>query len=82
MQRDFVQRYTHLNKEKPQSKAVLRNIFDWRFIFFMVKRSIIVFQNLQRRHSRGPAVDDHRHGNSLYMPIAISVGDLRNILED
>ena len=28
------------------------------------------------------AVDDCRHGNTLYMPIAISVGDLRDIIEE
>ena len=29
-----------------------------------------------------PAVDDRRHGNTLHMPIAISVGDLQNIIEE
>ena len=29
-----------------------------------------------------PAVDDRGHGNTLHMPIAISVGDLRNIIEE
>lgn len=29
-----------------------------------------------------PAVDDRRHGNTLHMPIPISVGDLRSIVEE
>ncbi len=29
-----------------------------------------------------PAVDDRRHGSTLHMPIAISVGDLRDIISE
>ena len=29
-----------------------------------------------------PAVDDRRHGNTLHMPIAISAGDLCDIMEE
>lgn len=29
MQRDFIERYSHLNREKPQSKAVLRNMYKF-----------------------------------------------------
>ena len=29
MQRDFIERYSHLNRKKPQSKAVLRNMYKF-----------------------------------------------------
>ena len=124
MQRDFIQRYSRLNNEKPQSKAIMRNMYKFLTGDSSSSRSAAekqvdervtklaeeafemdepeVLLDLRKLNGKPnstmfdkfwgelstyleevtPAVDDCRHGNTLHMPIAISVGDLRDIIEE
>ena len=124
MRRDFIQRYARLNDAKPQSKAVLRNMYKFLTDDSSSARSASEKEVDQRvtklaeeafdldepeilldlRRLNGspnattfdkfweelsayleeitPAVDDRRHGTALHMPIAISVGDLRDIISE
>lgn len=124
IQRDFIQRYSHLNKERPQSKAVLRNMYKFLTGDSSCSRSAAekvvderitklaeeafeidepeILLDLRKLNGKPnstefdkfwkelstyleevtPAVDDRRHGNTLHMPIAISVGDLHNMIEE